>query len=216
MPFDRLPLILARVELDFRSPIAFGEEVTVETRVDRIGRTSFGMSHRMTAGAERRLVGDRAVRARHLRLRRGTPDAGTRRLAPADRRSMRDAPSTPMRPAGRAATVNDTTRSRWPNSTLRPAHPRRRHELRGRHPRRAARPVGRPHRARPARRHLPEPRLHPVEGAARDRRPAASGDRAGRRVRPGRPRGHQPRLRRAGEAARRGHRQARRRRRVPA
>jgi acyl-CoA thioester hydrolase len=58
VPFDRLPLILARVELDFRSPIEFGEDVTVETRVDRIGRTSFGMSHRMTAGAEARLVGD--------------------------------------------------------------------------------------------------------------------------------------------------------------
>lgn len=57
-PFDRLPLILARVELDFRSPIFFGDEVEIETRVDRIGRTSFGMSHRMSAGADRRLVGD--------------------------------------------------------------------------------------------------------------------------------------------------------------
>jgi len=57
-PFDRLPLILARVELDFRSPIFFGDEVTVETRVDRIGRSSVGMSHRMTAGADGRLVGD--------------------------------------------------------------------------------------------------------------------------------------------------------------
>ena len=57
-PFDKLPLILARVELDFRSPIAFGEEVVVETRVERFGRTSFGMAHRMTAGLDRRLVGD--------------------------------------------------------------------------------------------------------------------------------------------------------------
>jgi acyl-CoA thioester hydrolase len=56
--FDRLPLILARVELDFRSPIEFGEDVEVETRVDRIGHTSFGMRHRMTAGREGRLVGD--------------------------------------------------------------------------------------------------------------------------------------------------------------
>jgi acyl-CoA thioester hydrolase len=56
--FDRLPLILARVELDYRSPIAFGEDVTVETRVDRVGRSSFGMSHRMLAGPEGRLVGD--------------------------------------------------------------------------------------------------------------------------------------------------------------
>ena len=56
--FDRLPLILARVELDFRSPIEFGEEVSVETRVERIGRTSFAMRHRMTAGTEGRLAGD--------------------------------------------------------------------------------------------------------------------------------------------------------------
>jgi acyl-CoA thioester hydrolase len=57
-PFDELPLILARVELDFRSPIAFGEEVVVETRLARVGRSSFEMVHRMTAGPEGRLVGD--------------------------------------------------------------------------------------------------------------------------------------------------------------
>jgi acyl-CoA thioester hydrolase len=57
-PFDRLPLILARVELDFRSPIMFGEDVEVETRVDRIGRSSIAMSHRMTAGTDGRLVGE--------------------------------------------------------------------------------------------------------------------------------------------------------------
>ena len=57
-PFDELPLILAMVELDFRSPIAFGEEVVVETRLERVGRTSFDMVHRMTAGPDERLVGD--------------------------------------------------------------------------------------------------------------------------------------------------------------
>jgi acyl-CoA thioester hydrolase len=56
--FDRMPLILARVELDFRSPIAFDEDITVETRVERIGRSSFEMRHRMTAGPEGRLAGD--------------------------------------------------------------------------------------------------------------------------------------------------------------
>ena len=55
-PFDRLPLILARVEVDFRSPIQFGEEVEVETQVDRIGSSSIAMNHRMTAGADQRLV----------------------------------------------------------------------------------------------------------------------------------------------------------------
>ena len=57
-PFERMPLILARVELDFRSPIMFGEDVEVATQVDRIGRSSIAMSHRMTAGADRRLVGE--------------------------------------------------------------------------------------------------------------------------------------------------------------
>ena len=47
--FSRLPLILARVELDFRSPIQFGEEVVVESAIDRIGTTSFAMSHRVMA-----------------------------------------------------------------------------------------------------------------------------------------------------------------------
>jgi acyl-CoA thioester hydrolase len=56
--FDRLPLILARVELDFRSPILFGEEVEVATQVDRIGRSSIAMSHQMTAGTDHRLVGE--------------------------------------------------------------------------------------------------------------------------------------------------------------
>ncbi len=56
--FDQMPLILARVELDFRSPIQFDEEVIVETRIEHVGRTSFGMTHRMTAGPEGRLVAD--------------------------------------------------------------------------------------------------------------------------------------------------------------
>ena len=57
-PFDRLPLILARVELDYRSPITFGDEVVVDTRVERVGRTSFAMSHRMTVEPGGRLAGD--------------------------------------------------------------------------------------------------------------------------------------------------------------
>lgn len=57
-PFDRLPLILARVEVDFRSPIFFGDEVSVTTGVHRIGRSSIGMRHRMTAGRDERLVAE--------------------------------------------------------------------------------------------------------------------------------------------------------------
>ena len=51
---DGLPMILARISCDFRSPILFGEPVDVATRVDWVGRSSFGMSHQMTAGEERR------------------------------------------------------------------------------------------------------------------------------------------------------------------
>lgn len=57
-PFDRLPLILARLEIDFRSPILFGEAVTASTRVHRVGRSSMGMRHRLTAGPEDRLVAE--------------------------------------------------------------------------------------------------------------------------------------------------------------
>ncbi|HEY6609067.1 MAG TPA: thioesterase family protein [Candidatus Limnocylindria bacterium] len=56
--FSTLPLILARVEIDFRAPIYFGDDPEVETRVDRIGNSSFSMSHRMTAGPDRHLVAE--------------------------------------------------------------------------------------------------------------------------------------------------------------
>jgi acyl-CoA thioester hydrolase len=42
-------LILAEIEVAFRSPVLFGETVTVETRATRIGRTSLELEHRMTA-----------------------------------------------------------------------------------------------------------------------------------------------------------------------
>ena len=55
---QRLPLILARVELDFRAPIFMAEPLTVTTQADWIGRTSFGLSHRLLAGDEGRLAGE--------------------------------------------------------------------------------------------------------------------------------------------------------------
>ena len=44
-------LILAEAEIAFRSPVVFGETVTIETRPTRIGRTSLGLDHRVTAAA---------------------------------------------------------------------------------------------------------------------------------------------------------------------
>jgi acyl-CoA thioester hydrolase len=47
-----LPVILAALHVDFRSPILFGQQVGIGTRVDWIGTTSLSMSHRMTASDE--------------------------------------------------------------------------------------------------------------------------------------------------------------------
>lgn len=55
---ERLPLILAAVQIDFKSPILYGQEVEIGTRVDWIGRTSFSMSHRLTASPQDRLVAE--------------------------------------------------------------------------------------------------------------------------------------------------------------
>lgn len=44
-----LPFILARVAVDFRSPISLEEEVTVGVAVSRIGRSSFSLSYRIEA-----------------------------------------------------------------------------------------------------------------------------------------------------------------------
>jgi len=46
-------MILAEIRMTYRSPAFYGETITVETRVERIGRTSFAMVHRMTAPRSR-------------------------------------------------------------------------------------------------------------------------------------------------------------------
>lgn len=42
-------LILAEADVAFRAPVFHGESVTVESRATRIGRTSIGLEHRLTA-----------------------------------------------------------------------------------------------------------------------------------------------------------------------
>jgi acyl-CoA thioester hydrolase len=49
-------MILARLEIDFRSPIEFGEEVAVGLRTSRIGSKSFELEYRLCAGE--RVVAD--------------------------------------------------------------------------------------------------------------------------------------------------------------
>jgi acyl-CoA thioester hydrolase len=42
-------LILAEIRVTFRSPSYFGEPLVVESRIGRLGRTSFTLEHRITA-----------------------------------------------------------------------------------------------------------------------------------------------------------------------
>ena len=46
-------MILAEIRMTYRSTSFYGERLTVETRVERIGRSSFGMAHRITAPESR-------------------------------------------------------------------------------------------------------------------------------------------------------------------
>jgi acyl-CoA thioester hydrolase len=47
-------MILAEIRVTFRSPAFFGEVLTVESRLGRVGRTSFTLEHRITASASAR------------------------------------------------------------------------------------------------------------------------------------------------------------------
>jgi acyl-CoA thioester hydrolase len=55
-PEDRMPLILAMIRLDYRSPIFLDDRVEVGSRVDWVGRTSFHMSHHLEQQAGRELA----------------------------------------------------------------------------------------------------------------------------------------------------------------
>jgi acyl-CoA thioester hydrolase len=46
-------MILAEIRITYRAQAFYGETLAVETRVDRIGRTSFAMVHRLTASPSR-------------------------------------------------------------------------------------------------------------------------------------------------------------------
>ena len=55
-PVGRMPLILAMIKIDYLSPILFGDDVRVASRVDWVGNSSIGMSHQLQAGEDRELA----------------------------------------------------------------------------------------------------------------------------------------------------------------
>lgn len=60
-PAERMPLILAMIKVDYRSPIFLGDRVEVDSRVDWLGRTSIAMSHRLLETSGRDLAAAASV-----------------------------------------------------------------------------------------------------------------------------------------------------------
>jgi acyl-CoA thioester hydrolase len=44
---EDLAIIVARIEIDFRAPVRFGDEVEVSVRVSRFGQKSFDLEHEL-------------------------------------------------------------------------------------------------------------------------------------------------------------------------
>ena len=89
-------LILAEADVAFRAPVFHGETVTVESRPTRIGRTSVGLEHRLTAarpeGPARLVATCRSVIVRYDYVNEGPialdPDL-IERIEAAEGRSLR-------------------------------------------------------------------------------------------------------------------------------
>ena len=47
---EEMAIIVARVEIDFRAPVRFGDEVEVSVRVSRFGEKSFDLEHELRVG----------------------------------------------------------------------------------------------------------------------------------------------------------------------
>jgi acyl-CoA thioester hydrolase len=55
-PENRMPLILAMIKLDYRSPIFLDDRLDIGSRVDWVGRTSLHMSHHLKQHEGRELA----------------------------------------------------------------------------------------------------------------------------------------------------------------
>jgi acyl-CoA thioester hydrolase len=82
--FD-MPIIIARAEIDFRSPVRLGEEVDVGVRASRFGTKSFDLEYELRVG-DRLVAEARTVQVGYDYQTRETmeiPEEWRRRLAPA-------------------------------------------------------------------------------------------------------------------------------------
>jgi acyl-CoA thioester hydrolase len=49
---DSMPIIVARIEIDFRAPVGLGDEVAVEVRATRFGEKSFDLEYVLRVGGQ--------------------------------------------------------------------------------------------------------------------------------------------------------------------
>ena len=75
---EDLAIIVARIEIDFRAPVRFGDEVEVSVRVSRFGEKSFDLEHELRVGRHAGRRGEDG--ARHLRLRTARAGRNPRRV----------------------------------------------------------------------------------------------------------------------------------------
>lgn len=54
--YNRVPFVVARVSIDFRSPLRVGEAVRVQLRTSWVSRSSFGMEYELREIASGRLI----------------------------------------------------------------------------------------------------------------------------------------------------------------
>ena len=59
--FSKVDLILANLEIDYRSPLMLGEDAEVQARVSELGRAGFTMEYRIVAGKAGRLIAEAAT-----------------------------------------------------------------------------------------------------------------------------------------------------------
>jgi acyl-CoA thioester hydrolase len=49
---EDMAIIVARIEIDFRAPVGFGEEVEIEVRASRFGEKSFDLDYELRVGGK--------------------------------------------------------------------------------------------------------------------------------------------------------------------
>jgi acyl-CoA thioester hydrolase len=47
---DNMPIIVARIEIDFRAPVSLGDEIEIAVRATRFGDKSFDLEHELRVG----------------------------------------------------------------------------------------------------------------------------------------------------------------------